>query len=245
MTRRTVVLVVIAATVQACGSQLASPDFEGNDTGLDDALAGSPTPPSGPGAPAILEETQRQLTAVRESHVSHSTHIDESTGTYDYDCSGFVDYVFGRVAPDAYATLQSATQHRPVAASYESFFAKLDGAGAGRWRSVARARDLVPGDVVAWIEPADVRSSNTGHVMIVHEPVRVYSSTSEVVVEVVDSTRTSHGTLDTRSAGKTTGLGAGAVRLLIDSNGAPVQYKWSDATTSTAHTTSIAMAHLD
>jgi len=37
--------------------------------------------------------------AVKESTYSHTTHVDESAGVYDVDCSGLLDLILERVAP--------------------------------------------------------------------------------------------------------------------------------------------------
>ncbi|MDT5117579.1 MAG: hypothetical protein QOE30_3318 [Mycobacterium sp.] len=60
------------------------------------------------GPPLLLGEVQRELAAMTFSRYQHSTSVDESTGTYKYDCSGLVDYALGRVLPDALA----ASPHR-------------------------------------------------------------------------------------------------------------------------------------
>jgi hypothetical protein len=59
---------------------------------------------------------------------------------------------------------------RPVAASYVTFFENLERTSVPTWKAVLRVQDLVAGDLVAWLEPSDVASTNTGHVMIVHAP---------------------------------------------------------------------------
>jgi hypothetical protein len=64
---------------------------------------------------SILSEAMRQLAAMRSSSYTHTTHVDEASGTFDYDCSGLIDYSLARVAPAALRELQQATVHRPLA----------------------------------------------------------------------------------------------------------------------------------
>jgi hypothetical protein len=78
------------------------------------------------GPPLLLGEVQRELAAMTFSRYQHSTSVDESTGTYKYDCSGLVDYALGRVLPDALAALPTSTSSRPLARDIERY---LIGAG--------------------------------------------------------------------------------------------------------------------
>jgi hypothetical protein len=207
-----------------------------------DAGADAPTTS---GAALLAEEAHRELTAMISSTYQHTTFVDESKGIFDYDCSGFVDYALARVLPDALTTLQTATEPRPLAKDFETFFAGVT-TSSGRWTSVARAIDLVPGDIVAWLKPLDVTSSNTGHVMIVRElPTKNPKDASEILVPITDSTETPHGPTDSRTATGATGLGTGTIGLLVDATGAPQQYHWTGAYSTKAETTSIALGHIE
>jgi hypothetical protein len=202
-------------------------------------------PEEGPDAPRtsrgalLLAEAQRILGATKESTYTHSSTVDEGAGRFDFDCSGFVDYALERVLPDAFAQLQSATRPRPVAESFVSFFA----APRGQWSRVARAADLAPGDLVAWLKPPSVVSTNTGHVMIVAERITV--GPTEVIVPIIDSTETPHGPTDARTARMATGVGAGTIVLLVDAAGAPTGYRWSNERYSAPLTTTVALGRLD
>src|SRR4029078_5489422 len=83
----------------------------------------------------------------------------------DYDCSGFVGYALAHAAPDALHAVVEATVRRPLARHFEAFFP----APRAPWTRVERAADLVPGDIIAWLEPPAKHSRNTGHVMIVDQ----------------------------------------------------------------------------
>ena len=203
------------------------------------------TPPAGRGSAALVAEANRQLGIMATSAYSHKTHIDEARGSFDYDCSGFVDYSLAHAAPDALAELRKASVKRPLAKHFVNFFDSIPASGhIGRWRRVARAADLVPGDIVAWLRPADSTSKNTGHVMIVHDavvPDRAHPET--IAVPVVDSTAARHGKGDSR-APHTSGLGTGSIVLVVDGSGAPTHYRWTRGK-SREHASTITLAHLD
>jgi hypothetical protein len=201
-----------------------------------------------PGSQALIEEARRILRASKTTQYSHTTTIDESSGTFELDCSAFVDYALANVLPDAFATLQQATVQRPVAKSYVSFFSSLDDVSVakaqGRWSRVPSASALVPGDVVAWLLPEGSEpTTNTGHVMIVASaPV---AAAGEIQLDVIDASESGHGKADARTAAATTGLGTGRIAILVDGNGAPTGYRWSTESYSLPRTTTVVLAHVD
>jgi hypothetical protein len=190
---------------------------------------------------ALHEEGARMLSAMRTTLYSHETRIDEATGRYDFDCSGFVGYALARTRRAAYDELRAATVKRPLAKHFVEFFQTSH----EHWRTVRRAIDLAPGDVIAWLEPSDVQTKNTGHVMIVREAPRVDRKHADViVVPIIDSTGVPHGKSDSRKATKATGLGTGEVLLIVDETGAPIGYRWSRGSKARVHLTTIALAGL-
>jgi hypothetical protein len=226
-----------AATAAADDDLDTSPGLEGEDD--DDGI-----PDNGERTGALLGEAQRQLAAMRTSRYSHKTHVDEATGRFDYDCSGLVDYTLARVAPDALDQLRHATSKRPLAKHFVALVTSISpGDKVGRWRHVAHARDLVPGDIVAWLKPADVSTRNTGHVMIVREPVSV--TQDEIAVPVIDSTSVRHGSTDSRYATESTGLGTGTIYLVVDASGSPQGYRWSHGKKAREHATTIVLARVE
>jgi hypothetical protein len=225
----------------------SEPAIAGNE-GDDDALPAASAPSAGTatlGSAALLAEANRQLAAKTASTYSHHTHIDEALGSYDYDCSGFVGYALGRAEPDAFAELTKATVRRPLSKHIVSFVDGIPAAGhTGRWNRVMRAVDLVPGDIVAWLKPADSTSTNTGHVMIVHgAPAQEAAHPERVVVPIIDSTAMRHGAGDSRPV-HTSGLGTGKIVLVVDASGAPAHFYWTPGK-AREHTSPIALAHLD
>jgi hypothetical protein len=182
-----------------------------------------------PVAGGVVAEVDREMALARRVRYSHHTCVDETTGTFEYDCSGLLDYVLRRTAPDALAAVPSARGRRPRAADFVAFLGQMPPGGqAGRWQRVARVQDLAPGDVIAWLRPPESRSSNTGHVMIVHGPVASDPShPGGFVVPIADSTERPHTPFDSRSDRRQTGLGTGQIVLFADASGAPRSFLWS------------------
>src|SRR5580698_3792813 len=67
------------------------------------------------GSDALHAEAVRELGAVKFSVYAHRTRIDETNGTFEYDCSGFVNYALSRTNPGALETLRRAGRDRPTA----------------------------------------------------------------------------------------------------------------------------------
>lgn len=243
----------LVAILAACGAATKRPDpvpvvdddvvaVEDGHEGEDHEIVADVTPRP----VALHEEGARMLSAMRTTVYSHKTTVDEAAGRYELDCSGFVGYALARTRRAAYDELRAATVKRPLAKHFVEFFRR---ARAGReqtaWRAVPRALDLVPGDVIAWLKPADVETKNTGHVMIVREPPhRDAKHPDVVIVPIIDSTGVPHGTSDSRKATKATGLGTGEVLLIVDEAGAPIGYRWSRGSKARIHLTTIALAGL-
>ena len=190
----------------------------------------------------VIDEISRELHAMRSTVYTHTTSVDESTGQFDFDCSGFLGYALDHADPNALAKLRAGTQERPLAEDFYSYFA-VHGSG---FTSVSRAIDLRPGDMIAWLKPSDVGGNNTGHAMFVRAPVKVSSADAhEVLVPIADATSTPHGHSDSRYADGSTGLGTGVIGLMVDDNGAPHAYRWSGGESKKIEETSIALARVD
>lgn len=223
---------------------------EGGDPFFDDA--GVEVPPdvatdagaSGakPAPELLAAEAARELSIMKSSIYEHTTFVDEKTGTFNYDCSGFVGYALTKVLPAHLSAVKTfAGVTRPLAKDYEAFFASITTSKSG-WSRVYKPIDLQPGDVIAWLKPADLVSNNTGHLMIVR--VKPYVSpkrADEIIVPVTDSTSTFHGPTDTRSPSRE-GLGNASIGIIIDSKGAPIRYRWTGAYSTKEYTTEITFA---
>ena len=214
---------------------------EGDDPGAT-PVAPVPQPPNQPAYQSLLLEMQRIQKVAKHTKYTHTTSVNESTDTFDFDCSGFVNYALERVVPDAEKTLAEKTSMRPVAEDYVTLIAK--DAPLGRWHRVTAVTDLVPGDIVAWLQPKDVKSSNTGHVMVAVKPAVKSTTASEYLVAVIDSTETGHGDIDPRGTKGQTGVGTGTIVLRVDSQLAPIGYRWSNDSDSVSETTTVALGHL-
>ena len=219
---------------------------ETGNEGDDDELPRATTAaPAGAGGAALLGEANRIVGRVRSSTYAHKTRVDEAAAEYDLDCSGLVDYALGRVCPDALDTLpRNGAGKRPLAKHFVELIDGLaPGQKKGRWKRVGKAAELAPGDVVAWLKPADVTSNNTGHVMIVRGPVSV--ERGEVSVPVIDSTSMRHGADDSRFASKATGVGLGTIHLIVSESGAPVGYRWSNGKKARNHSCIVALGRIE
>jgi hypothetical protein len=213
-------------------------------------LPALPPKTPGDGSPsALLAEIDRELSHMRASAYEHRTSIDEASGTYDFDCSGFVGYALSGAAPAAWAEIVEATagrNGRPLAKQFEGFFESISSEPTHmHWRRVARLRDLRPGDIVAWLKPVDVSSKNTGHIVVVHGEVTPQTERpGAFLVPIADSTSVPHGHGDSRQSARATGLGTGTLVLVGDAGGAPVAYRWSLGSRSREHECRISMARL-
>jgi hypothetical protein len=192
--------------------------------------------PAGPAA--LVGEVERELNAMRVTRYQHTTAVDESSGSYVYDCSGFVDYAMGRVLA---ADLRSIphTKSRPRAADIERYLHRglidpIDG-----WQALAGVDALGPGDVIAWLATEDSTTGDTGHVMVVLEaPTQDSARSREWLVRVADSTLHPHAR-DSRKPG-VTGLGTGTIGLVAD-RGTPTAFYWRGGVSPDAKLTEIAL----
>lgn len=224
-----------------------------NDAGApSESDAGAPPAAEGPaetGAPvkpesgvALATEAARELAVMKVTAYEHTTFIDEAAGTFKYDCSGFLGYALSRVLPTHFAAVKSfGAVTRPLAKHYQLFFASIAPKTVkSGWSRVTRAIDLKPGDVVAWLKPADLVSNNTGHVMIVRGlPTVNPKRADEVIVPVTDSTASFHGPSDTRAPVAGDGLGNGPIGIVVDAAGAPLRYRWTGAYSAKEYSTPI------
>ena len=193
------------------------------------------------GSKLLLNEANRQLARMTSSSYTHTTYVDEKTGTYNYDCSGFVGYALSRVVPSAFNALQ---HKRPVAADfYDHIVLSGSTPGSGGWMRVSTPLELLPGDIVVWLKPDSSDSTSTGHVMIVTgAPVKNPQRTGEVLVQVIDSTEFRHAK-DTRGPGQT-GLGKGTIGIMTDTSGRPTGYYWRGGESTLLQKTEIAFARI-
>lgn len=236
-----VVALLGAGLVSGCGrdghAHLRTPTAARAPATAGTSAAGATAAASAPAL--LLEEAKRELAAMRVSHYRHTTDVEEASGTFVYDCSGFLDYALARVLPADAKALPRNAHARPLAGDIERYLYRgLSGPIIG-WQAVERAEGLAPGDVVAWQATEDSTTGDTGHVMIVlgaptHNPVR-----DEWLVAVADSTISPHAA-DSRRPGEN-GLGAGTIGLVVDQRGAPTAFYWQGGISRHAKPTEIAL----
>jgi hypothetical protein len=174
----------------------------------------------------IADAAEKLIGDIRETHYQHKTYVVQRAGIYYMDCSGFVDYLLKRVAPEQYAVVPVETGHpRARAAMYfDLFHGLLDHPVAG-WKSIERLADARRGDIIAWaLEASTPKPGDTGHVVIVAAPP-VQAGGSEYRVQVYDSSGIHHDD-DTRPKG-TNGIGEGVILFKVDDRGVPIGFRFN------------------
>ncbi len=178
----------------------------------------------------VLAGAARDLIAsIRETHYQHKTHVVESDGIYDMDCSGFVDYLLKRVLPERYAQIPIEPGHaRPRAAVYYDFFHGMSSDRVPGWEPIEHLVNVKPGDIIAWtLEASAQEGGDTGHVLIAAAPPASITG-DEMAIDIYDSSMILHDE-DTRPKG-TTGIGRGVITFKLDDRGVPVAFRFnSDA----------------
>jgi cell wall-associated NlpC family hydrolase len=240
--------VVVLAGLMLAGSMLPGCAGGGHTRAGSRIAASVPAPTDTPtahatpaaSAPALLlGEVRRELAAMRVTHYRHTTHVEEASGTFVYDCSGLVDYALGRVLPADAKALPVSTSTRALAGDIERYLHRgLAGPIAG-WQAVARVDHLGPGDVVAWQATEDSTTGDTGHVMIVLGAPSRNPGRDEWLVNVADSTINPHAA-DSRRPGAN-GLGSGTIGLVVDQHFAATAFYWQGGVSVHAKQTEIAL----
>jgi len=202
---------------------------------------------SNSGSSRLLAEARRELQRMKSSVYSHRTAVEEARGIFNYDCSGLVNRLLKRTNPDAFQMLLAHAQSkRPKAEDYKQLIEDEQLIHSySPWQRVNRTTDLMPGDLVVWLKPPKARSNSTGHIMIVAGPI---SSSpvrpNEILVPVIDSTKSPHGKTDSRYASESSGLGKGMIGLVVDQSSRPYAYYWSGGQSRKFYRTKIALARL-
>lgn len=199
----------------------------------------------------LHKEATRNTTWLKEStsYYSHTTYMNESTGTRRTDCSGLVGYVLKRVLRDAFDKVPHPGRAKPLADDYYRYFktrpTSASTQSSSRWRRISSVRNLKPGDLVVWTYPSWY--ANTGHIMVVKGyPRQGRTSRGEWIVPIIDSTATPHSynAYDSRGT-RRTGVGYGQIGLKVDSSGAPKAYYWTGGSSKTASYRPIALARVE
>jgi len=175
----------------------------------------------------VASEALRILENTQHTNYQHDLFIDEATGTYDVDCSGFVSYILGRVAP-AHLNLipYGVSESRLLAQDFYTFFSLLPTETTDGWRQILYLRDTRRGDLIAWALPPP--NPDTGHIFVVAaDPVPVDDNI--LAVMAYDASDILHYD-DSRWNGpgqvQTTGVGSGTFHLQVNSAGTPVAFQF-------------------
>jgi hypothetical protein len=174
----------------------------------------------------VAAEGLRILENTQQTSYKHDLFIDEATGTYDVDCSGFVSYILGRVAPHHLNLIPiGSSESRLLARDYYTFFSSLPNEITNGWRQILYLSDARRGDLIAWALPSP--NVDTGHIFIVSaDPVPVVANT--LAVMAYDASDILHYD-DSRGNGPgqfRTGVGSGTFRLRINSADTPVAFQF-------------------
>ena len=149
------------------------------------------------------------------------------------DCSGFIDALLMHTYhydPDQFKVWFDS--HRPTAKRYHDAIIEQRG-----FTQIHFINHLRPGDILAvkYLK----RTDNTGHVMLVDGYPKRRKTTEPIVdgteqweVEIIDSSKSGHGTTDTRhkmgADGKDhDGLGRGVLRIYTTPDGKVAGFAWS------------------
>lgn len=203
--------------------------------GLDGQAVEGAEPPVTAGP--LFQQVTNEFRVMKRTLYQYATRVDESAGSYCFDCVGFVSHALKKAAPQAWQSVVQATDlapHRiPTPAKYRTFLASLAASPQPGWLAVTNAAELRPGDVIAWEHKT---ASATGHAVIVgSQPTR--TADGDWRVEVYDSTSSPHSE-DSRPAdpragvlatsGRPSGLGHGVMVFLSkESDGSLIGLRWS------------------
>ena len=184
----------------------------------------------------LFHEATNEFGTMKSTLYQHQTRVDRDTGSYRYDCVGFVSYALKQATPQAWATIAKVLElpkgRIPSPPRYREFFAGLATKPQPGWQAVAKAADLRPGDIVAWEHKT---ATSNGHAVIVGgHPVpgpdgswlaKVYDATSSPHSE--DSRPNDPRSQVLETTGRHSGLGHGMMAFLADpASGALTGLRW-------------------
>ena len=180
----------------------------------------------------VFREAYRMFRNIRTTEYVHPPYTDDdATGTYKFDCLGFVDHVL--MGTDMASYREIGKNVNPSIGSYAAYFNQLDEKrpNALGWTKVARPADLKPGDICLWLKPSTL---DTGHMWIVAGiPVLNPKRPDEVMVRIFDSS-VAHSDDSRTSSTFKTGLGSGILGYMVDGGGNPVGLYWEGGVSTSA-----------
>ncbi|MBX7104719.1 MAG: CHAP domain-containing protein [Gemmataceae bacterium] len=185
----------------------------------------------------MFHEAAKQFKTMKTTRYQHKTEVDQASGSYRYDCVGFVSYALKQAAPQAresaFKALDIKPGRIPTPGKYAAFFAGLAEKPQQGWQPVSKASELRPGDVVAWERKT---ATSNGHAVVIASipvagpddtwVVTVYDSTSSPHAD--DSRKTDERAEPVNEGGKRSGLGHGVMAFTADpKTGVLTGYRWS------------------
>ena len=178
------------------------------------------------------------LGTVKRTQYSHHRDIRADEGLFLCDCSEWVGFLLEKGFPEALSEIPiSDGKIRQRAVDFCNYFRHLS-APSANWSRVWKVSFVQPGDVIAWDLPKGAK--DTGHVMIARRPPSENRDGS-FSINVSDSSALLHDE-DSRARGSGGGVGTGTITLLVDTNGAPVGFKFRAK--NSAHLSVIGIARL-
>jgi hypothetical protein len=221
---------IIVATSSAAPVEIypCHPDLDGRRSGLPPAtgiyLTNSVS--QFDGSKNLGDAAEQLMSGMRATHYLHKTHADRTSGVYDMDCSGFVDYLLKHLAPAQFAQLGVEPGHaRPRAAMYFQLFNRLRESPLPGWEAVAKLRNARRGDLLAWqLTPSTQEPGDTGHVVVI-AAAPVEQANGLYRVEIFDSSVIHHDD-DSRPEG-TNGIGKGVITIRADAHGKPIGFQFN------------------
>lgn len=169
----------------------------------------------------VLTDIQNRMTQTR---YQHQTVVRERSGVFLWDCSGMSAWVLRRAAPRAMSAVNGT---RPVARDFYRAIERAPTGSARRgWQRLGHIAEARPGDVFAWLRPADWPPRNTGHVgFILTAPEPVPGIEGAYSMRIADATSVPHQD-DTRGYPGEGGFGSGTILFTTDGHGTATAYGW-------------------
>lgn len=160
------------------------------------------------------------------------------------DCSDFLNLLLQHSYKLTPANLHTLTGHdRPTATIWYDTIAAAKG-----FDVIPTLKQIQPGDILAIQYPAG-QQEDTGHIMLAASAPQprkpsapLVDKTDQWELAVIDSSKSGHGTKDTRHHPDATydrGVGQGTVRLYSNPDGTLAGYSWSTLSASTFEPSSL------
>ncbi len=176
---------------------------------------------------SVFLTSQHIYNTMQRSSYEHKRFVDETSGTYNVDCSSFIGFIIEKVSPKANAILPIDAPHKRALA--KNFYEFLQGLSASEvkdgWMGIARMDELEKGDIIAWKYDPSLHKTDTGHVVMVYEKP-ILEADGRYKIRVMDSSKGKHAN-DSRDE-TSTGIGIGTMWFRVDEHGVPNGLYWSD-----------------